>query len=103
EAHRFDHVDKEDAHLLALAFESATRRQDLLGEMARSVGTRVARSRRRAAAVERGPTCPAEACPFARLVLTVWTPHASDSAVKIARPSGPSTPARSGDYADSKW
>ncbi len=50
EAHRIDHIDKEDAHLLALPFESATRGEDLLGEVARGIGTCIARRRRRAAA-----------------------------------------------------
>ena len=36
--HRALHVGEEDGHLLALAFESGARREDLLGEVLRRVG-----------------------------------------------------------------
>jgi hypothetical protein len=41
EIHRPLHVGEEDGHLLALAFEGAARREDLLGEVLRSVGSRI--------------------------------------------------------------
>ena len=131
EAHGIDDVDKEYAHLLALTLESATRGEDLLGEVARRIGACIARRRwratvqrerlatgvakplalwleRRAAwagdhAVERGAARAAEAGPFARLVLAVRAPHAWDSAVKIARPSRLPTTDCARGYAESRW
>src|SRR5262245_52679837 len=47
ELHRAHDVGEEDGDQLALAPERAPRRQDLLDEMARGVGARLARDRRR--------------------------------------------------------
>src|SRR5206468_5040517 len=46
ELHRAFHVSEEDGYLLALAFEGRARGENLLGEVLRGVGTRVARRRR---------------------------------------------------------
>ena len=67
EVHRALHVGEEDGYLLPLALEGAPRSKDLLGEVFRGVGTRIALRRFLRSTGQRLPALAAKS--FARLIL----------------------------------